>query len=345
MKAVYLTAPGRFATREVPDPELRGESDVLLRMQCVGVCGSDLHYYRTGRIGHQVLSEPWVMGHECTASVEAAGPAVRGLKKGDRVAVDPLIACGECDQCTSGRVHTCRRQRFLGCPGQQQGCMVESLVMPARCCFKVPETLSVGAAVMVEPFAIALHARRLLGDAAGKAIGVLGAGPIGLCVLAALQVAGAASVAVTDRLGYRLEMARNQGASSTHPAESAAALQELAKQHPHGLDAVFDCSGEQAALNQALELLKPGGTLLLVGIPETDRVSFDINVMRRKELTLENVRRQNDCTVEAIELLASGAVQLDPIVTHHFDGAGSSAAFELAANYREGVGKALIHFS
>jgi L-iditol 2-dehydrogenase len=351
MKAAYLTSPGRMATGHAPDPKLRQATDVLLELQAVGICGSDLHYFRTGRIGNQVLDAPWIMGHECTAVVAEVGAAVRGLAPGDRVAVDPLIACGRCDQCQSGRKHTCREQHFLGCPGQQQGCLCERLVMPSECCFRVPDQLSVGAAVMVEPFAIALHALNQLGPARGKHIAVLGAGPIGLCVLAALRWAGAASVALTDRLEYRLAMAESAGATSVHrvtqrPAEAAkdTVAQELLAAHPAGLDAVFDCSGEQDALDQAATLLAPGGTLVIVGIPEASRVSFDINTWRRKELSVKNVRRQNECTDRAVELLGSGEIQLDAVITHRFELADTQAAFDLVANYREGVGKALITF-
>jgi L-iditol 2-dehydrogenase len=349
MKAVYLTKPGRLETREAPDPKLRQPTDVLLELSAVGICGSDLHYFRTGRIGSAVLDQPWIMGHECAAVVAEVGSAVTGLAVGDRVAVDPLIACGRCDQCRSGRKHTCREQHFLGCPGQQQGCLCQRIVMPSECCFRVPDQLSVGAAVMVEPFAIALHAQRLLGSAQGKHIGILGAGPIGLCVLAALQLAGAASLTLTDPLAYRLEMARKLGATSVHllapgQVDSAGVVEEILGRHPGGLDAVFDCSGEQAALDQAAALLAPGGTLLIVGIPEVSRVSFDINVLRRKELTLKNVRRQNDCTELAVELLGSGRVQLDEVITHRFDLSESQDAFELVSNYRDGVAKALITF-
>ena len=350
MKAAYLSAPGRMSTGHAPDPKLSRPTDVLLELQAVGICGSDLHYFRTGRIGNQVLDAPWIMGHECTAVVAEVGPAVQGLAPGDRVAVDPLIACGRCDQCRAGRKHTCREQHFLGCPGQQQGCLCERLVMPSECCFPVPAQLSVGAAVMVEPFAIALHALHQLGAAQGKHIAVLGAGPIGLCVLAALKHAGAASVALTDRLPYRLAMAERQGASSVHHTEEAArgdrdhVVQEILAAHPAGVDAVFDCSGEQAALDQAAALLTPGGTLVIVGIPEASRVSFDINAWRRKELRIENVRRQNECTDRAVELLGSGQIQLDAVITHQFELNDTQAAFDLVANYREGVGKALITF-
>jgi L-iditol 2-dehydrogenase len=344
MKAVYLTAPGQFSTRDVADPEIERPGDVRLTLQAVGVCGSDLHYYRTGRIGNQVLTSPWIMGHECTAVVESVGSSVTALKSGDRVAVDPLIACGHCDQCLSGRVNTCRRQRFLGCPNQQHGCMCQLLVMPAECCFPVPDHLSVGAAVMVEPFAIALHSTRLWGDAAGKACGILGAGPIGLCVLGALRLADARAIAVTDRLAYRLDMARSLAATSTHHAERSDIVREVTAAHPEGLDAVFDCSGEQAALDQAVALLKPGGTLVIVGIPETDRISFDISALRRKELSVINVRRQNDCTADAIDILGNGRLDLDPVVSHHFGLGESKQAYDLVANYRDSVQKALIHF-
>jgi L-iditol 2-dehydrogenase len=344
VKAIYLTRPGHFSTHEVPDPELVAPSDVRLKVGAVGVCGSDLHYYRTGRIGSQVLSDPWIMGHECTARVESVGAEVKGFAPGDRVAVDPLIACGACDQCRSGRLNTCRRQRFLGCPNQQQGCMCELLVMPAACCFRVPSQLSDGAAVMVEPFAIALHAQRLWGNPAGKAVGVLGAGPVGLCVLGALRLAGAAATVVTDRLGYRLDMAGALGATSAHHSERSDAVREILGAHPNGLDAVFDCSGEQSALDQAVALLKPGGSLVVVGIPEADRVSFDINALRRKEIDIINVRRQNDCTQDAIDILGRAELDLDPVITHHFSLSESGAAFELVANYRDQVEKALIHF-
>jgi L-iditol 2-dehydrogenase len=340
-----------------PDPELRAPDDVLLELQAVGICGSDLHYFRTGRIGSQVLQGPWIMGHECTAVVREVGSAVRGLAPGDRVAVDPLIACGRCDQCRAGRKHTCREQLFLGCPGQQQGCLCERLVMPSECCFRVPQQLSVGTAVMVEPFAIALHALNLLGGDAfgrdpaaaraaveGKHIAVLGAGPIGLCVLAALRWAGAAAVTVTDRLEYRNAMAERLGASSVHQIERGDSVAEILSRRPAGLDAVFDCTGEQAALDQAGALLAPGGTLVIVGIPETARVSFDINTWRRKELTVRNVRRQNECTDRAVELLGSGEIQLDEVITHQFALSDTQTAFDLVSSYRDGVGKALSVF-
>ena len=344
MQAVYLTEPGRFALREIADPEIRAPYEVRLKMQAVGICGSDLHYYRTGRIGNAVLGDPWIIGHECAGVVESIGAEVKGLAPGDRVAVDPLIACGNCDQCRSGRVNTCRRQHFLGSPGQQQGCMCQLLVMPAACCVPVSPELSVGAAVMVEPLAIALHAQRLYGSVEGKAIGILGAGPIGLCMLGVARLAGAEATAITERLPERLEMARGLGATSLHRVGRSDVVREILALHPAGLDAVFECTGEQSAIDQAAEMLAPGGALMILGIPEIDRISFEMSVIRRKELRLGNVRRQNGCTEDAVAILGSKRLALDPIITHHFDARESQHAFDVAANYREGVGKALVHF-
>lgn len=344
MHGVYLVEPGRFRVQSLPEPRLGADDDVLIEMLGVGVCGSDMHYFKSGRIGPQVVEYPFILGHECAGVVREVGPAVKGLAPGDRVAVDPLVSCGSCDQCRSGRFNTCRAQRFLGCPGQLMGCMVQYVVMPARCCYRVPETFSLGAAVLVEPFAIALHATRLAGPLAGRDVGVLGSGPIGLCVLAAARALGARSVVATDRLDFRVQLAERLGASWAKSVERANVVEEVALGHPHGLDVVFECSGEPEALAEAVLLLEPGGTLVIAGIPEGSHVSFDISLLRRKELTIKNVRRQNECTQDAIDLLASGAVDLDPLVTHHFGYAESQRAFELVGGYQGGVVKALVHF-
>jgi len=133
MKAQLLTGIRRMEMREVAQPEISRPNEVLLKIEAVGVCGSDVHYYETGRIGSQVVEFPYIVGHECAAVVAEVGSEVDTLKVGDPVAVDPLIACGQCDQCRAGRINTCRNQKFLGCPGQVQGCLSEYIVMPAEC--------------------------------------------------------------------------------------------------------------------------------------------------------------------------------------------------------------------
>jgi L-iditol 2-dehydrogenase len=343
MRAAFLTGIGRIEIRPTPDPHLTRAGDVLLEVAAVGVCGSDAHYFRVGGIGSQVVSFPWVVGHECAGKVVEVGADVKHLKPGQRVAVDPLISCGQCDQCRAGREHTCRNQKFLGYPGQSPGALSEYLVMPAKCCYALPDSMSVAEAVMVEPFAIGLYAQRMARAHPGAKIAILGSGPIGLCVLLALRAAGEYTIYATDLVDERLEVARRCGADWVGNPRREDIVATLSRLEPLGMGFVFECAGQQETLDQGVELLKPGGTLLIVGIPELERVSFSISQLRRKELRLENVRRQNQCTAPAIELVARGTVNVEQLVTHHFPLAETQKAFELAAGYREGVVKALIH--
>jgi L-iditol 2-dehydrogenase len=343
MKAVFLTGIGKLEMREIPAPQLQRPDDVLLRVEVVGVCGSDMHYFKEGRIGCQVVQFPWIVGHEFGGTIVEAGPEAGGRKKGQRVAVDPLVACGACDQCTGGRAHTCRSQIFMGCPGQMPGCMCEYVVMPARCCFPLPKSLTAQHAALSEPFSIALHARNLGQVQEGSSVAILGCGPIGLCVLAAIKRGEPCEVYATDLLDGRLEMARRFEADATYDAASQDVVQAILEEQPLGMQTVFECAGKPETIDQAIRLLAPGGRLVLVGIPPEDRISLDFNDLRRKELTVQCVRRQNECVEPALEMLDREEVRLDALVTHHFRLDQSQEAFDLVANYRDGVVKAMIH--
>ena len=345
MKAAFLTGIRQLAVRDVPEPRLTSPREVLLSVAAVGVCGSDLHYYTTGRIGCLVVEYPFLVGHECAGTVWEAGAEATGLRVGQRVAVDPLVSCGECDQCLQGRRHTCRKQGFLGCPGQLPGALAEYLVMPAECCYPIPDSMSFVEAVLVEPLSIGLYAAHLAGLEPGAKIGILGSGPIGLCVLLAARAAVNCTAYVTDLVDERLEVARRCGADWTGNPERQDVVAAVEEREPLGLDVVFECAGEQETLDQALRLLKPAGTLHIVGIPPGERISFNIDLLRRKELRVQNVRRQNQCMGRAIEMLVSGKVNADPLATHHFSLAESQAAFDLVAARRDGVVKAVIHVS
>lgn len=342
MRAALLIGIKQIALRESPQPKLQSSRDVLLQIEAVGVCGSDVHYYRCGGIGAQAVEFPWPLGHECAGRVVEIGSDVRHLQPGQRVAIDPLVACGQCDQCRADRPHTCRHQNFLGSPGQLPGALAEYLVMPAECCYPVPDSMTAAQAVMVEPFSIALHAQRLARPEPGAKIAVLGSGPIGLCVLLALRAGGDCSIYATDLVDDRLAVARRLGARWAGSPRATNIVADIAELEPHGVDFVFECAGEQETLDQGIELLKPGGALLILGIPEVERVSFDIHALRRKEAWIGNVRRQNHCIAAAIDLITRGVVNLDPLVTHHFPLAETAAAFDLVAGYRDGVTKAII---
>jgi len=343
MRAAFLTGIRQMEIRETSQPELSDPHSVLLRIGVVGVCGSDVHYYTAGRIGSLVVNYPEWTGHECGATVVAVGEQVKWLKVGQRVAVDPLIPCGHCDQCLSGREHTCRNQSFLACPGQGPGALAEYLVMPERSCYTIPEGMTMVQAALVEPLCVGLYAQRLAQMEPGAKIAILGAGPIGLCVLLASLAACDCTAYVTDLLDERLEVARRCGAKWTGNPKQTDVVRAIRELEPLGVDFVFECAGQQETLDQSVELLKPGGTVLMIGIPEVDRVSFSIHTLRRQEIRLQSVRRQNQCMAPAIELVSSGAIDVDQLVTHHFSFPETKKAFDLVADYRDGVVKAIVH--
>ena len=342
MKAQVLTGIGEMEMREVEKPTIKNDDDVLLKVEVVGVCGSDVHYYETGRIGSLVVEYPFRVGHEFTGRVEEVGGGVEDLQAGDIVVVEPAVVCGACDQCMMGRENTCRELKFLGCPGQLEGCLCEYIVMPRRCCFKIDNEVGVERGVLCEPFAIGVYAVEQAGTKAGDKAAILGAGPIGLSCLAAAKAVGADSIYVTDKIDERVEVTKNAGAVWAGNPERENIVEEILKQEGPGVDIVFECAGEQDAIDEAVKVLRPGGKLMLIGIPRVERISFVISEVRRKEITIVNVRRQNECTQKAIDLIASGKVDLDFMMTHRFSLEESKKAFDLVAGYRDGVVKALI---
>ncbi|MGI9428366.1 MAG: alcohol dehydrogenase catalytic domain-containing protein, partial [Bythopirellula sp.] len=183
MKSFQLTGIREMELREIPTPEIQQPTDVLVQLGAVGVCGSDIHYYTTGRIGSQVVEYPFAVGHECAGTVVEVGAEVSRVKSGDRVAIEPAMTCGQCDQCQSGRENTCRHNRFLGCPGQAEGSLSEYLVMPQANCFPIKAELGMAEATVSEPLAIAIYAVAQAGLKRGYHVGILGMGPIGRTVL------------------------------------------------------------------------------------------------------------------------------------------------------------------
>ncbi len=342
MKAALLTEPGKFEIRQLPDPKIENDTDVLIRVKTVGVCGSDMHYYTTGRIGSQIVQYPFIVGHEAAGVVEKIGNGVTRVRPGQRIAIEPAVSCGKCDQCKSGRENTCRKLRFLGAPPQLDGAQCEYVVLPQENCFPIIESVTFEQATLAEPLAIAVYAveRSPLADGASAAI--LGVGPIGMSVFHVLRTRNVRSVCVTDKIDARLEAARKLSPKWAGNPDRVDVIKEIGEIEPFQMDVIYECSGDQAAISQAVQLLKPGGTLMIVGIPEVDEVSFLIHELRRKEITIVNVRRQNHCTQKAIDLLTSRKINMDSLVTHRFPLEETPKAFDLVANYRDGVMKTMI---
>ena len=233
----------------------------------------------------------------------------------------------------------------MGCPGEALGAVAEYRVVPAENCFPIPAAMTLDEAALVEPLSVGLYAVRLGEIAPAASVAILGAGPIGLSVLLCAKAAVACTAYVTDLLDERLEVARRCGADWAGNAAHGAAAAAILCEQPWGVDLVFECSGDPLCVDEAQRLLAPGGTLVLVGIPPTDRLIFNIHQMRRKELTFKNVRRQRDCMTPVIEMIGAGRIDVRPLLTHRFPLERIGEAFELVAGYRDGVIKAIIDVS
>jgi len=328
--------------REVKTPALKHDTDVLIKMGAIGVCGSDVHYFVEGNIGSQVVQYPFAVGHECGGIVTQVGSAVTRVAPGDTIAVDPAMPCFSCDQCIQGRTHTCRNLKFLGCPGQADGCLCEYIVMPETSCFPVTDALSVEEAALSEPLAIGVYAVSLSGNLAGKNIGVLGCGPIGLSVITAAKYQNCKKIYATDVLDYRCAFAKRWGADWSVNPETTDVITQVNELQQDQLDVVFECCGEQVAIDQAIEIIKPGGQLTLIGIPRTNRISFNIDKLRRKEIRIQNIRRQNECVTATLDLIKNLTKPITPMITHRFSLEDTQQAFELVSRYGDNAIKAMI---
>jgi L-iditol 2-dehydrogenase len=187
MKAMMLTGIRQMEMSEVPEPQITNPGQVRIKMLAVGICGSDIHYYTDGKIGTQVVEYPFIVGHEGSGIVTEVGKKVNRVKPGDIVAIDPAMPCHECDQCLSGRQHTCRKLKFLGCPGQAEGCLSEYIVMPEESCFPLKGNLTADQGAISEPLSIGVYSVRKSGGVKNLKTGILGFGPIGMSVMLAAK--------------------------------------------------------------------------------------------------------------------------------------------------------------
>jgi len=343
MKAAQLVGIRGLEVNDVDCPKIEKKTEVLVNVKAVGICGSDVHNYVGGGIGARKVVYPFIPGHEAAGEVAAVGSAVTKVKPGDRIMIEPAFHCGECDQCLAGRFNTCRKIQFMSSAGEMQGCMCEQVVIPEQNCFIIPDELSFEQAAVAEPLSIAYYSANRLADfSEDSPIAILGAGPVGLCTMLAAQARGCGKVYITDRIRERLDIAEKLGADFTGNPDEDEVVNLIGAAEPLGIPVVFECSGDADALDQAVEILAPGGMLVITGIPVGSRISLNIDLLRRKEITIKNVRRQNCAVEDTISLLAEGRVNVDGLITHRLSLDDAKGAFDLVAGYEDGVVKAMI---
>ncbi len=306
----------RLVEETVPAP---GPDEVLLDVTAVGLCGSDRHWFEDAAIGGIPLERPLVLGHEI-AAVIADGP-----EAGVRVVVEPAIPCETCHTCSSGRRELCPAAAFAGF-GPTDGALRDSMPWPRRLLRPIPSVIPNADASTLEALGIALHAIDLAAATPATSVAVIGCGPIGLLVIRALVAAGVADVVASDPLPHRLAAAEAAGASVT--AVGAPTPSPL-------VDVAIECAGEDAAVDAAIDVVRPGGRVVLVGIPASDRTSFAASIARRKGLTLVLCRRMRpDDLGRAIDLVAAGTVDIAPLITHRYPLVEVGDAFHALADRR-----------
>jgi L-iditol 2-dehydrogenase len=306
VKVLRLHDAGDLRLHDEPAPE-PDDGEVVVRVTAVGLCGSDRHWFLEGGIGDAVLDRPLVLGHEFVGTIES------GARAGERVALDPAVPCGRCSVCLAGNPHLCPEQLFAG-HGSADGALRASLAWPERLAYAVPEGLSDAAASLLEPLGVALHALDLGKPRPGSTAGVFGCGPLGLLLVQALRASGVETILASDPLPHRAAAAESLGATLA----------------PREVDMAFEAAGDDAGLADAMAAVRPGGRVVLVGIPEGDRTSFTASIARRKGLTLLLSRRMKPTDLpRAIRLAAAGEVELGGLVS------GRYALFEFREAFDE----------
>lgn len=339
MQAVQLVAHRQLEPVEIAQERDPGLGEVTVRLRACGICGSDLHWWGEGGVGHRKAVYPCILGHEPAGEVVAVGRGVVSHGVGDRVALEPAITCGECEFCGAGRRNPCLRVVFLSSNGAP-GLYREYATIPAANADLIPAAFSFEKATLIEPLSVIAHIVELTPVGPGDTVAILGAGPIGLLSAAVAKTKGAARVWVADRVPHRLRLARAMRADAAyHVGEFAEAV--LDETGGRGADLVIDAAAKPATLGAGIAVARRGGTLVLVGIPSEVNLGVDLHAAMAKELRLQTVFRANHGSAQAMEWLASGEVP-DVLITHRLPLGETQAAFERLEAYADGVGKVVI---
>ena len=336
MKSLVLERKDELSLRDFPAidrvEEVLGPRDVRIRLHTVGICGSDVHYYTHGRIGPFVVNEPMILGHEASGTVIETGAEVTTLKVGDRVCMEPGIPDPNSRATRLGMYNIDPAVRFWATP-PVHGILRPTCVHPAGFTFKLPDTVSFAEAAMVEPLAVGVHAATKARVKPGDIGVVLGAGPIGLVTALSALAAGCARVYVSDLSEKKLEIAESLSPAITGVAVPGGDLVARVKAETGGwgADVVFEATGSPAAAAQVFEPLAPGGCVVMIG-GQPDPIRYDAGAAMVREARVENIFRYAHVFARCVAMLASGAIDVKPLITRTFAFDDSVRAFEIAAS-------------
>lgn len=305
-----------WVQRPVPVP---AEDELLIKLEYVGVCGSDLHFYENGRLGNWVPEGPLVLGHEPGGIVVKAGAKVTGYQEGDRIAIEPGVPCGACEMCKKGLYNLCPDMSFMAIPNERDGVFSEYCVHPANMCYKLPENVDTMEGALIEPLAVGFHAAAVAKAEVGQSAVVLGCGCIGLVTIMVLKARGVNEIYAVDVIEKRLEKAKEVGAARVINAKEEN-IEEIVKQLPGGgVDLVFETAGAEFTTRQSAKLIKNGGRVVLVGMCAEPEIVVDIGSLSAKEGDLKTIFRYRNLYPTAIKAVSEGIIPLKSIVSHVFD--------------------------
>lgn len=341
MKVAVMNGVGKmgFVEREIPQP---ADNEVLVKLEYVGICGSDMHYYETGRIGDYVVEPPFVLGHEPGGVVVEVGKNVTHLKVGDRVALEPGKTCGHCEYCREGKYNLCPDVVFFATP-PVDGVFQEYVAHEAALCFKLPENVDTLEGALIEPLAVGFHAANQGGAHVGQTAVVFGAGCIGLVSMMALKAEEVSRVYVVDIMQKRLDKAMELGATGVINSMNTDVQEEIGRlTEGKGVDLVIETAGMEVTTRQAIHVTKKGATIVLVGYSKTGEMTLPLSLALDKELTFKTVFRYRHIYPMAIEAVASGKVNLKGIVSNIFNFDDIQAAMDKSVSDKANIVKSVV---
>ena len=341
MKVAVMNGIGKmgYVEREVPQP---ADNEVLVKLEYVGICGSDMHYYETGRIGDYVVKPPFVLGHEPGGVVVEVGKDVKHLKIGDRVALEPGKTCGHCEYCKEGKYNLCPDVVFFATP-PVDGVFQEYVAHEAALCFKLPDNVDTMGGALIETLAVGFHAANQGGAHAGQTAVVFGAGCIGLVSMMALKAEGVSKVYVVDIMQKRLDKALELGATGVINSMDKNVQDEISRlTEGKGVDLVIETAGMEITTRQAIHIAKKGSTIVLVGYSKTGEMTLPLSLALDKELTFKTVFRYRHIYPMAIEAVASGKVNLKGIVSNVFSFDDIQNAMDKSVSDKANIVKSVV---
>ncbi len=341
MKVAVMTDIGKVEIQHRPIPVPK-DDEVLVKIDYVGICGSDVHYFETGAIGSYVVEPPFVLGHESGGTVIEVGAGVKHLKPGDKVALEPGKTCGKCEFCRTGRYNLCPDVIFFATP-PVDGVFQEYVAHEADLCFKLPEGMSTMEGALIEPLAVGFHAANQGGAHVGQVAVVMGSGCIGLCSLLALKAEGVTDVIVVDVVDTRLRKALELGATAVINGKNEDVIAKILElTDGAGADLVIETAGAEVTARQAIYATKKGATIVLVGYPGSGEMTLPISDALNKELTFKTVFRYRHIYPMAIKAVSSGTAPVSKIVTNYFTLDDIQNAMDTAARDKVNVIKGVI---